>query len=209
MTLPQLRALFFDMDGTLLDSFEAHCVAYERMFVHFGITLSREELLAVYAPDWYQTYRAVGLAEVYWPEANTIWMREAATVEAPWFEGVLELLTRLSATYRLGLVTAGSKPRVYDELGRAGLTNLFQTIITADDVTAPKPDPDGLNRALRQVGVQPHQALYIGDTLADWKTAQAAQMAFCGVRSGFTVGRRHHAFSLHHITEIEQWLAAG
>ena len=183
--VPTAKGLLFDFDGTLLDSFSVHFAAYEQMFARLGRTVSRQALLAAYAPNWYATYEALGLPRALWPQADAYWVEAAAQHTTQLFPGVRETLLHLAERYTLGLVTSGSKPRVLADLEREGIAPLFQVVITGDDVEAPKPDPDGLIRALQTLDLQPHEALYIGDAPADYEMAQALDVAFLGVTSAF------------------------
>ena len=65
-----IKAVLFDLDGTLLDSFHLHYSAYETMFRYFGIEMSREIFLSTYSPNWYRTYEAFGLDQEHWERAN-------------------------------------------------------------------------------------------------------------------------------------------
>jgi HAD superfamily hydrolase (TIGR01549 family) len=177
--------LLFDLDGTLLDSFAVHFGAYAVMFAHYGIQVSEETFLATYSPDWYQTYDLMGLPREVWEQANQIWLEEAAKRIPDLYPGVREALTCLSADYPLGIVTSGSRSRVWRDLEANGLHQLFKTVITGDDVLQPKPSPDGLEMALENIGAEPSQAIYIGDTLTDYETARTAGVVFIGVRSRF------------------------
>src|SRR5262245_2199848 len=112
-----LKAVLFDLDGTLLDSFSLHYSAYEVMFAHFGIAMDKDKFLGSYSPNWYRTYETFGLAEEHWERANTLWL-EAADYHAPeLFPGVIEMLDVLAARYSLGIVTSGSRSRVVKEIG--------------------------------------------------------------------------------------------
>jgi beta-phosphoglucomutase-like phosphatase (HAD superfamily) len=87
--------LMFDLDGTLLDSFSVHYEAYEIMFAHFGIQITREAFLSSYSPNWYRTYEAMGLAKEHWEPANLIWVKEAEKRTPELFPGTLETLATL------------------------------------------------------------------------------------------------------------------
>ena len=65
-----LRAVLFDWDGTLLDSAEASYHCYVRLFSDFGIPFGRAEYQRTYSPDWYHTFRCVGLPEEQWADAD-------------------------------------------------------------------------------------------------------------------------------------------
>ena len=180
-----MNCLLFDLDGTLLDSFAVHYGAYAVMFAHYGIQVSEERFLATYSPDWYQTYDLMGLPREVWEQANQIWLEEAAKRIPELFPGVKEALIQLSADYPLGIVTSGSRSRVWRDLEANGLHRLFEIVITGDDVLQPKPSPDGLEMALERIGAEPSRAIYIGDTSTDYETARAARVAFVGVCSRF------------------------
>lgn len=183
---PDLRAVLFDFDGTLLDSFSGHFAAYQVTFAHFGLPASLEDLLRVYSPDWLQVYRAMGLPEQCWAEADAIWLAEASRHTPQLFPGAQELLDGLSPRFALGLVTSGSRERVKRDLERTGLERHFQVIITGGDVCTPKPDPEGLLSALAQLQAAPTQAVFVGDAAADAHMAQAAGVTFIGMLSQFS-----------------------
>ncbi|MBM4168137.1 MAG: HAD family hydrolase [Ignavibacteria bacterium] len=184
-TSNQFRALLFDFDGTLLDSFSVHYEAYEFMFARFGIEVTKEKFLNSYSPNWYHTYEAFGLPKEHWSAADACWIEEAQKQHATLLPGVRETLTKLEKNFLLGLVTSGSKTRVFNDLERTGIAHLFRTIVTGDDIQNPKPSPDGLEVALRDLQVQPSEVMYVGDALADYEMARAANVRFIGVRSEF------------------------
>lgn len=178
-------ALLFDLDGTLLDSFPAHFRAYLAMFQHYDIQVTEESFYRLYSPNWLETYRRVGLPEEKWSEADEVWMEEALKHQPELFPGAGETLQTLGQRYRLGLVTSGSKDRVLGDLRRNGILDTFEVIITGGDIQRPKPDPQGLQMALEQLGLGVEQAVYIGDALADYETARNAGMRFIGIPSHF------------------------
>ena len=198
-----MKAVLFDLDGTLLDSFALHYLAYEAMFRHFGIEMSRELFVSTYSPNWYRTYEAFGLDEEHWETANTLWL-EAASVHKPeLFPGVAEMLVELGGSYKLGIVTSGSKSRVVSDLDRLNIARHFSTVITAEDITRPKPAPEGIETALRDLLLAPHQAVYVGDAHADFEMSRAAGVRFIGVASEFVnLLDDHPEYDLHPITSL-------
>lgn len=201
-------ALIFDLDGTLLDTYAAHFRAYEVMLQHFSIEVTPERLHEVYQPDWFQVYRALGVPEEHWPLADEIWLAEAARHRALLFPGVEQMLKELHERFRMGIVTSGSGGRVRRDLSYVGISRYFQAIVTGDDVSEPKPSPEGILTAARALRVSPARALYVGDTLIDHLTARAAGMPFVGVAGPLLPAHDSHPFRvLGAAIEVPDFLA--
>ncbi len=181
-----LRAVLFDLDGTLLDSFLCHLEIYQTSLARFGVSLDAGRFRRLYSPNWNEFYRRVGLPPASWEAANAAWLRESHAHAPQPFPGTTDTLALLSRHYRLGLVTSGSRARVDADLERGSLARFFHTVVTADDVREPKPAPEGLRAALRALGLHARQALYVGDTQPDYEFARAAGVAFVGVTSAFS-----------------------
>ena len=179
------RAILFDFDGTLLDSYATHYAAYERMFARFGVTIDRDSFARSYYPDWQSTFRAFGLAEELWKAANAMWLQENAREAAPLRDACMSVISCLQPHWRLGLVTSGSRVRVMEDLQRTGLDAHMEVVVTGNDVEQRKPAPDGILQALDKLGVPAERAVYIGDTPIDQQTARAANVRFVGIRSQY------------------------
>ncbi len=190
MALPVVRAILFDLDGTLLDSFASHLHAYRAAFSKVGLRLTEDEFHRHYHPDWNVFYQAAGVPPEDWGILSTYWRDEiAATPPPPPFPGVTETLAALRRRANLAVVTSGSRHRVDADLKRAGLAGHFEVIITGGDVSKPKPEPEGILLALRALAVTPEEAVYVGDTPVDEAMAAHAGVRFVGVKSAFTTGR--------------------
>ena len=184
-SLENINTLLFDLDGTLLDSFTVHMEIFKTTFAHFGIQLTEENFLSTYSPNWYKTYEALGLRKEDWAAADALWLKEAEKKTAQLFSGIDETLIKLNKNYTLGLVTSGSKSRVVRDLKTTGIAQFFKTIVTGDDIKTPKPSPEGLELALRNLKRHANEAVYIGDSSADCEMAKAAGVSFIGVSSEF------------------------
>ena len=207
-TFNNLKTVLFDLDGTLLDSFSVHLEVFKTTFANFGIQLSEEDFLSSYSPNWYKTYEALGLRKEDWPSADELWLKEVEDKTALLFPGVIESLLTLSKYYSLGLVTSGSKVRVERDLKATGIHHFFKTVVTGDDIKTPKPSPEGLQLALSKVESKADEAIYVGDSTADYEMAKAAGVYFIGVNSEFeSLITNHPDYVVNSIADLPRLLS--
>jgi len=176
-----LRAVLFDWDGTLLDSYQADARAYLAMFAALGIPWSLAELEQHYSPDWHCVYRAASLPRERWAEADHLWRRFYRSERPALQPGARRVLERLARRYRLGLVTSGSAWRVRAQLRTFALSSLFAARVFGDDAARRKPHPAPLRLALRRIGCEPSACIYVGDAPEDVAMARRAGVAVVGV----------------------------
>lgn len=127
------------------------------------------------------------------------------------FPHARELLSALKeAGVRAAIVSTKLGATIRAILDHNGMTPLIDLVIGGEDVTRAKPDPEGLMCALSQLGLEPRQVLFCGDTTIDARTAQAAGTDFCAVLNGTTTAEAFAAFPCVHIApdleELRGWL---
>lgn len=191
MTLPHhdhgsIKGVLFDFDGTILNSFSSQFKAYQATFRRFKIQITKSEFLRNYSPNWLKTYEAFGLPEHLWKDADRYWLKEVKRFPSRFFPQVKTVLLNLRKSYRVGLVTSGSKQRVLNDLRDNKASSLFDVIVTGDDVQRRKPHPEGLLKALESLNIESNQAIYVGDAIEDMQMARAAHVRFIGIQSHFT-----------------------
>lgn len=114
-------------------------------------------------------------------------------------EGARELLRDLRAGgAALGLVTNIGRRAACAALERFGLGHLLDAVVARDDVERLKPDPEGIGRALRELG-SPSPALMVGDSLSDLFAARNAGIPVAVVSGGETPGERLRAHAPDHL----------
>jgi pyrophosphatase PpaX len=179
------NTVLFDLDGTILDTNELIMTSFmealkgivppgfgkEHIIPHMGLTL--EDQLRHFSGQ-----QDVGhLIEAY-REVN-LQLHDQYVRAFPFVNEVLEKLH--NAGIRIGVVT--TKIRLTTEKGLAfvGIRNYVDAIVTVDDVVNPKPHAEPVLKALEQLGVEPSQALMVGDSAVDMKSAISAGVAAVGV----------------------------
>jgi HAD superfamily hydrolase (TIGR01509 family) len=188
-----LRAVIFDWDGTLLDSFHADSAAYRKMFAAVGVKWNPEKLARHYSPDWYRVYRAVGIPRSRWAEADALWAQAYRRERPALLPGARRVLNQLRRRYTLALVSSGNRARVVRQLRAFCLAKHFSVRICAEDAQRRKPHPAPLRQALRELRLPPEACLYVGDAPEDVQMARRAGVYVAGVLGPFPTHRRLRA----------------
>lgn len=104
------------------------------------------------------------------------------------FEDTLPTLRQLKEQgIRIGIISTKHRCRIQNFLQQHLPDNYFDIIVGGEDVSLPKPNPEGLLFAIHQLGVLPAKTMYVGDSTVDAETAANAGVDFTGVTSGATI----------------------
>ena len=182
--------VLLDVDGTLVDSNDAHARAWVDAFTEAGIGADLTRIRSMIGMGGDRLLETFGFEEDREP-GKSIAARRSAIFTANYApqlrptRGARALLERLhSDGIRLVVATAGAEKDVELLLRAAGVSDLFDARATKDDAKETKPAPDILTAALRKAGVDVDQAVMIGDTPYDCQAAQAIGLRALAVRCG-------------------------
>lgn len=179
MTQNLLRGALFDLDGTLLDTYDlirtsfhhtmVEVLGEDRSMDEFDATLGRP--LAVqfssYAADEEQLRALVERYRVY---EHSIQNEHLAQ-----FPGMREALAQIIADgWQVGVVTSKRNDTARSNLGAVGMEDLFGVYVGSDDVQCAKPDPEPVVKGARLLGLEPGQCFYVGDSPFDIQAGNAA-----------------------------------
>jgi len=174
-----ITCLLFDLDGTLFDSTAANVAAYAAAFKDVGVTfdataykrlfgLRFDEMMAAIAPDMdAATRQKIKPLKAGYYEANFDLVRQNT--------GLLALLRSCRAHYKTALVTTAARRNVTSLLRHFAVEEtLFDVIITGDEVTHGKPDPECYLAAIKALGVPAEQCCVFEDSDIGITAARAA-----------------------------------
>ncbi len=183
---PRFRAVLFDWDGTLADTAEATYRCYLRTFDAYNIAFDRDVFARTYSPNWYDTFRCLGLPEHQWADADERWLRHFAEETVGLIEGARDVLQQLADRgIDLAVVTSGTRDRVTREMEHHGVAPLLRACVFGTDVAQKKPHPEALLHCLEQMGVDAAHAAYVGDSPEDIAMARAANVFAVAVPGGY------------------------
>jgi len=189
--LGQIKTLIFDWDGTLADSAHLGLVAFEKTFAELGVPFAQNIYEAAYSPNWYSTYEALGLPKEKWQTADDLWIQHYGDQSAELIDGTgATLLSLRRKGYQLGVVTSGSRSRVCREIEQSVLSDAFAVIVCNEDIVNKKPDPEGLERAIRALRASSAECAYVGDAPEDIEMGRKGNVVTIGVRSAYPSSSR-------------------
>jgi phosphoglycolate phosphatase/pyrophosphatase PpaX len=178
-----IKAVIWDVDGTLISTRDLYIESYRRALQPFiGRLLSEEELLQLRLHSELAVLRSQSgdSFEACMVEFRRHYAELHATHFGGVYDGIVDTLQELrSRGIRNGIVTGKSRSSWEITLAEIELGD-FDVVIVDDDVANPKPDPEGILAALDHLGVQPRDAIYVGDSPGDMEAALAARTAAAG-----------------------------
>jgi HAD superfamily hydrolase (TIGR01509 family) len=178
--LPQPRAAIFDLDGTLVDTFDLVIRCYSATCRDFlGRDLSREEVIARFGITEAQMLRRDLPPDQHETAIQSFLQKYAAEHDrlVRIFDGIQEMLDELKRrNVPMAVVTGKGRDTADITLGRLGWTSTFAIVVTGDEAPQPKPAPDGLLIAARAMDVAPEDCVFVGDSPADLGAATNAGM---------------------------------
>lgn len=180
----KLKAVLFDMDGTLVDTWKLYIHSYLATFksiLNRDVTL--EELRSWKPASEIRLFQSVLKED--WQNAYEIFLKYYSEFHEGLFEGVypsvVECLKNLhKQKIKVGVVTGKSRKAFH-------ITSQFipfkdwDVVICDDDVSEPKPSSEGLLKALQILQVPVTEAIYVGDSVVDVYASLSANIEFAGV----------------------------
>jgi phosphoglycolate phosphatase-like HAD superfamily hydrolase len=185
-----INAIFFDIDGTLVDSNEQHVAAWSLAFREAGHPQEEEDirlqigkggdlLIPTLVPDLSKDVRdSIS-------EHHGICFKDAYLGGVKPFPRAAELVRWARSSGRQVVLASSAKRDELDHyVGLLGLEDVIDASTSIDDVDTSKPAPDIFATALAKVGLGEAEAIVIGDTIYDVEAATRAGIAAIGLTSG-------------------------
>ena len=188
-----IKAVLFDMDGTLIDSLWMWRSIDKEFLGSRNIPMPDKLQKNIDGMSFSETAcyfkEAFNLAESV-EEIKTIWNNMAMDkyrYEVPLKEGAREFLEALKAKgYKMGIATSNSRELAMCCLEALGIEKYFDSVVTACDVGAGKPAPDIYLKSAKNCGVEPCECIVFEDILQGIEAGHNAGMKVCTVYDDYS-----------------------
>lgn len=185
----KFKNLLFDIDGTLIDTFNMYMPALSKVLNQHGYQIAFtpalvNKLYGIAADD---TLHYLKITNSDRPIIKREWISEAyqrleqvqVIKDVP---TILQIIAQHSDV-NLGIVTSKTRIEYLQHFkNEYPFAKVFKTVITADDTIKHKPNPEPIKLALKQMHANPNESLYIGDQSTDEQAAHAAKVFFAAVQ---------------------------
>lgn len=183
-------AVLFDLDGTLIDSFNVYHIAANHVLSQFGISCAYEELFIhagssgeelytiflkknnVYDPSMKDDLKKTFDEKFFGMLHNVVFPKKSA-----------DTIKGLKASGYIVALCTGATRKFVDEILPDDISRLFGAIVTCDDVSHCKPNPETFLKAATEIRVSPIDCIVVGDSQNDSIGAALAEMEFVLLRN--------------------------
>ncbi len=174
-----ISSFIFDLDGTLFDSSEANVAAYSQAFKAAGVEFNENKYRQLFGLRFSEMIDAIA------PGTNDEVKAKIKTAKAESYKanlalvkpnnGLIKLLEAVSPGFSTALVTTASKTNVTNLLKHFNIAeDLFKVIITGEDVTNGKPDPECYLKTIEALAVKPEDCCVFEDSPVGIEAARKA-----------------------------------
>lgn len=187
--MTKIKAVCFDFDGTLVNTFEHIVQAFEKVLIENNLEPDREVIRALVGKTLEECYKIL-LPDV---EASVPMARHHELQQTSemyelivLYDGIMDTLDALHAQdIKCAVVTNRTQPSLGLILDHTGLAEKFDLFVGPEHVSHNKPHPEPLEFAAKKLGVSAHEIIMVGDTHIDVAASKAAGATCVGLTHGF------------------------
>ncbi len=191
MSLNEKKAVIFDMDGVVIDSEPLHERSSRLVFAQHNLEIE-DEVFADFKGSTDRTILEYLVAENGLDlEVDELLQQKRLTYaslidELQPIPGVISFINRITDDFRLALTTSASRRNKELAFSKFNLHSFFEVVVTSNDITNPKPDPEPYQLTTHQLGLAPGECLVIEDSFNGVRSAFQAGCTVAGITTSFS-----------------------
>ena len=191
------KYILFDHDGVLVETEQWYYLANKRALAHFGIDLSRDSYLVNMANgvSAWEAARVSGISESeieLGRDLRNRYYQEYLVTEDIEIDGVLQTLSKLADTYRMGIVSTSKRADFTLIHEKRSILDFMEFYLIREDYERAKPDPEPYLTGIQRFGASAAETVVVEDSARGLKSAIAAGIDCIVVANEFTAS---HDFS--------------
>ncbi|MCU0708205.1 MAG: HAD-IA family hydrolase [Pirellula sp.] len=188
------QGVIFDCDGTLVDSMPVHYVAWHRTMSDVGIRFDEDRFYALGGMPSHRIIQLLSQEQNVAVDAlQTAHRKELAFLELlhllERIEPVVQVAEKLRGLKPIAVASGGFREIILRQLEQVRMADWFDVVVTAEDTTKHKPEPDVFLESASRLGVVPEACLVFEDSDLGIEAARRAGMEWIDVRSFFSPKR--------------------
>lgn len=184
---PHIKALIFDMDGTLLNTIAIHYQAWETVCAKYGISVTKSYFFNLtgrpildIGRQIVQDFQATVQPELLVAEKEALVKANNQAIEL--IDPIVQLVYNHAGILPMAIGTGSDREKALNMLTKTGLLPYFDCVVSADDVQNHKPHPETFLRCAEQMGIAPEFCQVFEDGPAGIAAAQSAGMLATDVK---------------------------
>ena len=185
----RISAIITDFDGTLVDTFEANFRAYDLVFKHHGLSISREQYRTCFGLRFDAFMQQMGIND---DDLKTSIKKDKAQVYPQCFDSLVPNTTLIAlirkmrqAGVKTAIASTAQKENLMKVMNHLSLTDMFDEIIAGIGVVKGKPDPEIYLKAMDILGVTPEETLIFEDSDVGLQAAEASGASYFKISDCF------------------------
>ena len=187
------KAVIFDWDGTLADTRKAVVQSFQRVLTGAGCKVSDEFIerhigigtKKTIIEAFRECHMGINVATLEKIAKEKVKIQAELAGLVKLLDGATELLKALEGKTKMAIATMSGREVIDKLLSEKRLESYFEAVVTADDVSNPKPDPEVFLKAAKLLGVDPKDCVVVEDSVFGVRAAKRANMKCVAVSSGF------------------------
>jgi len=186
------KAVIFDWDGTLADTKKAVVESFQTVLKEIGCVVNNEFLeRRIGTGTRKMSEDALSKCKITFDNKmleklarKKVRIQKELSKSVTLFEGATSLLDALHGRVRIALATMSSRPVIDKLLSEKKITKYFNAVVTASEISKPKPHPEIFLAATTKLNLHPHDCVIIEDSIFGVKAAKKARMKCIAIPSG-------------------------
>lgn len=171
-----MKLVIVDLDGTLIDTKDVNYHAYKDAIILYGFNIDYKYYCEFCNGRYYMDF----LPQITTDDTNILDEIHRAKKDAykKYLKkavlniGLVDIIRLMRREYKTAVVTTASRENCYEILNQFGLINLFDLILTSDDIEKSKPDPEGFLKAMKYFNAKPTETIIFEDSEVGLKAAE-------------------------------------